>query len=118
MTRRKIATIAAAGLLVAAAALVVVSWDDELEETRRAMLATAHRCPPQTTEKIERAGEIGWLRLCMRGESRDGPFVYWKKQHKYAEGTYDNGRQVKVSYFDPSGKLVRVEEPAGDVKRR
>ena len=41
---------------------------------------------------------------------RHGPFVYWKKQHKYAAGTYDDGKQMKVSYFDESGKAIRVEE--------
>ena len=110
VTRAKIAAIAIAVLLTALAALLVGFWDYELEATKRAMLATAHPCPAGTTEKIERAGEVGWLRLCVRGGVRHGPFVYWKKQHKYAAGTFDDGKQMKVSYFDESGKAIRVEE--------
>ncbi|HET9403505.1 MAG TPA: hypothetical protein VFO57_02895 [Burkholderiales bacterium] len=103
---------AAAGTLVAiAAVLAIVFWDYDVQETKRIMLATSHQCPAGAVEKIERAGEVGWLRLCMKGEARHGPFTYWKKQHKYAEGVYVDGRQVgKVSYFDETGKATRVEE--------
>lgn len=75
------------------------------------MLATAHSCPAGTVETIERGGEVGWLRLCTKGKVRHGPFVYWKKGHRYAEGVYMEGRPAgKVSYFDESGKVTRVEE--------
>ena len=91
--------------------LVIVFWDYDVQETKRVMLATAHNCPSATVEKIERAGEVGWLRLCMKGEVRQGPFVYWKKQHKYVEGVYADDRQVgKVRYFNETGKVTRVEE--------
>ena len=99
-------------MIAIAAGLVIAFWDYDVEETKRVMLTTAHHCPAGTVEKIERAGEVGWLRLCVKGETRHGPFVYWKKQHKYAEGTYVDGRHAgKVSYFDKTGKVARVEDP-------
>jgi len=112
MIGRKLAVSAGAVSVAAIAGLLFVFWDYDIEETKRVMLATIHRCPIDTTEKIERAGEIGWLRVCMRGEARHGPFTYWKKRHKYAEGEYVDGRHVgKVRYFDETGRVIRVEDP-------
>lgn len=104
---------AATGVLVViVAALAIVFWDYDIEETRRVMLAATHSCPAGTVEKIERAGEVGWLRLCLKGEARHGPFTYWKQRHKHVEGTYVDGQAGRVTYFDKSGKVTRVEEPA------
>ena len=111
VTRRKLTITMVALVLAVLAALLIVFWDYDLETTRRSMLATAHPCPADTTEKIERAGEVGWLRLCVRGDTRHGPFTYWKNQRKYAEGAYVNGKRTNVSYLDETGKVVRVEEP-------
>lgn len=111
-TRRTvvIATAALVGILVV---LLITFWDYELRETKRLMLATLHSCPSGAVERIERGGELGWLRLCVKGEVRHGPFVYWKKKLKYAEGVYVEGRRTgNVSYYDESGKVTRVEEVA------
>ena len=111
MLTRRPGIAASAALIGVLVVLVIVFWDYDVQETKRLMLAAAHDCPSGTVEKIERGGEVGWLRLCMKGEVRQGPFVYWKKQHKYAEGVYFEGRQVgKVSYFNETGKVTRVEE--------
>lgn len=112
MTGRILAATVVAVLVAVIAGLLAFFWDHGVEETKRAMLATAHRCPPDTVEKLERAGEVGWLRLCVKGDTRHGPFVYWKKRHKYAEGAYVDGRHIgKVTYFDEAGQVVRVEDP-------
>ena len=112
MSRRQLATTVVAVLLAMLVGLLVTFWDYDVEETKRVMLATTHHCPSDTTERIERAGEVGWLRLCMKGQTRHGPFTYWKKQHKYAEGAYVDGRHTgKVKYFDETGKVVRIEDP-------
>ena len=111
MLTRRTGVAASAVLIGILVVLVIVFWDYDVQETKRVMLATAHICPSGTVEKTERAGEVGWLRLCMKGEVRQGPFVYWKKQHKYADGVYADDRQVgNVSYFDETGKVTRVEE--------
>jgi len=109
--RTLIISIGAAALVGVLTVLIVVFWDYELEETKRVMLTTSHNCPTGTVESVERGGEIGWFRTCKKNGIRDGPFVYWKKQRKYAEGTYRDDQQVgQVQYFDEEGRVVRVEE--------
>jgi hypothetical protein len=111
MLTRRNGVIASATLIGVIAVLVFEFWDYDLQETRRVMLAATHSCPAGTVEKIERAGEVGWLRFCANGEIRQGPFAYWKKQRKYAEGYFAEGRQVgKAIYFDETGKVTRVDE--------
>jgi hypothetical protein len=109
-TKRPIAIVSTL-LIVILAISGVVYWNAGVDETRRIMLTTDHDCPAGSTEKIERAGEIGWLRLCTRNEIRHGPFAYWKKQRKYAAGTYIDGRLAgPVRYFREDGAVERIEE--------
>ena len=107
---RRMVIITLVALAAAAIAAAFMYANHDLEETRRVMLASPHVCPPGTAEKVERAGEIGWLRSCIKGNVRHGPFSYWKKQRKHAEGAYADGRHAgPVSYFDETGKVERVE---------
>jgi hypothetical protein len=106
--------VAGAGLAAFLVARIVVFWDDDVEKTRRTMLAAHHPCPPGAVEQVERAGEGGWLRLCARNGVRHGPFAYWKKQRKHAEGSYVDGKLARrVTTFDDHGRVVRVEEHPG-----
>ena len=111
LTRRTVVFASAVVVIGVAAVLVVAFWNYDVEETKRVMLTTVHKCPAGAVESIERAGEIGWLRLCQKNGVRQGPFVYWKKQRKYAEGSYIDGRHAgPVSYFDENGRVARVDE--------
>lgn len=103
-------------MLLAGVAAGAWFWDYQVEETRRAMLATAHECPSGTSERIERSGEIGLVRLCIRDGVRHGPFAYWKNTRKQIEGSYVDGKLAgRQVHYGADGRVARIEEhPAGN----
>lgn len=106
-------------MLLAGVAAGAWLWDYQLDETRRAMLATAHECPSGTSERIERSGEIALVRLCIRDGVRHGPFAYWKNARKQIEGSYADGKLAgRQVHYGADGRVARVEEhPAAELRQ-
>jgi len=116
VSKIRILSMSVALLMLAAATYIVFSFQTgvsrmrgEMESTRIAILKSEHECPKGAVESVERWGQWGYSRFCLKDGKENGKWVGWEKQHKVIEGNYRQGKKHGLwTWFDDEGRVTRT----------